>query len=261
MELVKRLLIASFFIPAILFIFYTGGIALFSFIALVVFVQTYELREIFLIKGIELSLLSIPASVFVFAAVIFYSFPQILAALLLVFILVMGKDLISGRSQGTFNRITATIFSMIYTAFFLAAVYKIRLLDSGAFLIISLISLIWITDSAAYFVGRAFGNHRGIFKASPNKSLEGYFAGVLSALIGAFAAAWIFDFTVIQAILLAVSVGIFGQFGDLFESMLKRDVGIKDSSSILPGHGGVLDRFDSLQIAAPVFYLLLLFFK
>ena len=261
MELIKRLLVALFFIPAILFIFYSGGIALAGFLALVVFVQMYELREIFLIKGIELSLLSIPASVLVFVAVIFYSFPQILAALLIVFILVMGKDLFLSRSQGILNRIAATIFSMIYTAFFMAAVYKIRLLECGAFLIISLISLIWITDSAAYFAGRTFGKHSGTFKASPNKSLEGYFAGILVALIGAFAAAWIFDFTVIQAISLAVSVGIFGQLGDLFESMLKRDAGIKDSSSILPGHGGVLDRFDSLQIAAPVFYLLLFFFK
>ena len=261
MDIIKRLLVALFFMPAILIIFYTGGIALISFLALVVFIQTYELREIFLIKEIKIPLITIPLSVLVFAVVIFYSFPEILAALLLIFILVMGKDLISGRSQGTLNRITATIFSIIYTSFFLAAVYKIRLLDSGAFLILSLISLIWITDSAAFFVGRAFGKHCGIFKASPNKSLEGYFAGILAALIGAFAASWVFDFTAIQAILLAVSVGIFGQFGDLFESMLKRDVGIKDSSSILPGHGGVLDRLDSLQMAAPVFYLLLFFFK
>ena len=261
MELVKRILVAILFMPAILFIFYAGDIALVSFLALVVFVQIYELREIFLKKGIVIPLIIIPAGVLVFIAVIFYSFPQILATLLIVFILVMGKDIISGRSQGSLNRVAATIFSIIYTSFFLASVYKIRLLDCGALLIISMISLIWITDSAAYFVGNTFGKHREIFKASPNKSLEGYIAGILAAFIGAYAAAWIFDFTTIQAILLAISVGIFGQLGDLFESMLKRDVGIKDSSTILPGHGGVLDRFDSLQIAAPVFYLLLIFFK
>lgn len=261
MELIKRILVASFFIPAILLIFYTGDIALISFLALVVFVQMYELREIFLKKGVEMSLIIVPGGVLVFAVVTFYSFPQILAALLLVFILVMGKDLISGRSKGTLNRIAATIFSMIYTAFFLAAVYKIRLLDSGAFLILSLISLIWLTDSAAYFAGKAIGKHREIFKASPNKSLEGYSAGILMTIIGAFIAAWIFDFSIVQTISLIVSVGIFGQFGDLFESMLKRDAGIKDSSSILPGHGGVLDRFDSLQMAAPIFYLLLVFLK
>jgi phosphatidate cytidylyltransferase len=261
MELIKRLLVASFFIPAILLIFYMGDIALISFLALVVFVQMYELREIFLKKGVEMSLIIIPLSVLVFAAVIFYSFPQIIAALLLVFILVMGKDLISGRSNGSLNRIAATIFSIIYTAFFLATIYKIRILDNGVFLILSLISLIWLTDSAAYFTGRTIGKHREIFKASPNKSLEGYFAGILMTIIGAFIAARIFDFSTLQTISLIVSVGIFGQFGDLFESMLKRDAGIKDSSSILPGHGGVLDRFDSLQIAAPIFYLLLVFFK
>jgi phosphatidate cytidylyltransferase len=101
------------------------------------------------------------------------------------------------------------------------------------------------------------GKHRNIFAASPKKSIEGFISGFVAAFIAAYLLGILFGYTNVQIIAMAVAAGIFGQFGDLFESILKRDAGVKDSSNLLPGHGGILDRFDSLLIAAPVLYLLL----
>jgi phosphatidate cytidylyltransferase len=108
-------------------------------------------------------------------------------------------------------------------------------------------------------VGMNLGKHRGVFKASPKKSIEGFIGGIVFAFISAFAYKYVKDITITQAVFMAISVGFFGQFGDLIESILKRDFGVKDSGSLLPGHGGILDRFDSLMISAPAFLLMLIF--
>ncbi|NQV18486.1 MAG: phosphatidate cytidylyltransferase [Armatimonadetes bacterium] len=259
MELIKRVLIAVIFIPLILFIFYLGGFALSSLLGLIVFIQMFEFREMFIKKGITISVIMLPFSILVFISSAYFNLNMVIASLFIVFIFVSGNDLVHNKLEGSLNRISTSLFSVIYTAVFLSSVYRIRNMENGAFLILSLIALIWITDSFAYFIGRKYGKHRGIFKASPKKSLQGFLAGILFAFIGAFIIAEFTGFTIIQTLAVAISAGIFGQFGDLFESMLKRDVGIKDSSTIIPGHGGILDRFDSLLLAAPAFYLLLSF--
>jgi phosphatidate cytidylyltransferase len=128
-------------------------------------------------------------------------------------------------------------------------------------MLLGLMVTIWVTDSAAYFLGMSFGKHRNIFAASPQKSIEGFISGIIAAFITAFLLGMLFGYTNVQIIAMAVAAGIFGQFGDLFESILKRDAGVKDSSNLLPGHGGILDRFDSLLFAAPVLYLLLSLLK
>ena len=261
MELIKRIIIGVIFIPLILAIFYIGGIALSSFLGLVVFIQMYELREMLIKKGITIPILILPISIVVFITSVYCGLHKILASIFLVFILVLGNDLFKNKLEGTLSRVSSSIFSVIYTAFFLSTIYRIRMMEKGAYLILSLIVLIWITDTFAYFAGKGFGKYRGLFKASPKKSLEGFIAGVVFAFLGAVVISRFVEFTLAQTLSVAISAGIFGQIGDLFESIIKRDVGVKDSSSMIPGHGGVLDRFDSLLVAAPVFYLLLIFIK
>ncbi len=259
MELLKRVLIAIIFIPLILFIFYLGGFALSSLIGLIVFVQMFELREMFIKKDITIPVIMLPLSILVFLSSAYLNLDMVIASLFVIFILVLGNDLVRNKIEGSISRISTSLFSVIYTAVFFSSVYRIRNMENGAYLIMCLIVIIWITDSCAYFVGRRFGKDRRVFKASPKKSLQGFLAGILFAFIGSFIIAEFTGFTIIQTLAVAISAGIFGQFGDLLESMLKRDVGIKDSSTIIPGHGGILDRFDSLLIAAPVFYLILSF--
>jgi phosphatidate cytidylyltransferase len=114
----------------------------------------------------------------------------------------------------------------------------------------------WICDTAAYFVGRAIGKHKLYTAASPHKTVEGFIAGVIGAALVLPALSTVnavqprpLDYAVFPVI-----VGIFGQLGDLLESLIKREVGVKDTSTILPGHGGLLDRFDSLLLSTPFLF-------
>ncbi len=124
-------------------------------------------------------------------------------------------------------------------------------------MVISLFAIIWICDTAAFHVGSALGRHKLFPRVSPNKSWEGAVAGFVAALLAAAAAKYlVLEFlTLGSAVLIGAIVGIFGQIGDLVESLLKRDAGVKDSSTLIPGHGGVFDRFDSLLLVSPLVYL------
>jgi len=117
---------------------------------------------------------------------------------------------------------------------------------------------IWMTDTAAYFTGKFWGRHKITPAISPSKSLEGYLAGFIAAAITVpvyshfLLPSWSVSFSVLTGFVL----GVLGTIGDLFESVLKRGAGIKDSSNLIPGHGGILDRIDSLLFAFPSYYLL-----
>ncbi len=129
----------------------------------------------------------------------------------------------------------------------------------GGYTVIALFASIWVCDSAAYFAGRAFGRHKLFVRVSPNKSWEGAIAGFAAAL-GVFQLARVLVLpymSVVDALVCGGIVGVCGQIGDLAESLLKRDAGVKDSSALIPGHGGVLDRFDSLLFVAPLVFVYL----
>ena len=120
--------------------------------------------------------------------------------------------------------------------------------------VLLLFAIIWVGDSAAYYVGRAFGRHSLAAKVSPKKTIEGAAAGLIGSVVaGVFGALFLRE-PWLQVAGISAATAIAGQVGDLAESVLKRSAGVKDSSSILPGHGGILDRLDSLFFAAPVFY-------
>jgi phosphatidate cytidylyltransferase len=127
----------------------------------------------------------------------------------------------------------------------------------GGYTVISVFATIWICDTAAYFVGVSIGRHKLFESVSPKKSWEGAIAGFVFAELTMIAArALVLDYLSLgNALVLGAIVGIFGQVGDLVQSRFKRDSGVKDSSSIIPGHGGVYDRFDSLVFVAPFVYL------
>lgn len=129
-------------------------------------------------------------------------------------------------------------------------------------LIAGVFVIIWINDSFAYLSGKFLGRHKLFASVSPKKTIEGFIGGFLFAAIGAIVIAKYSQFiTIPEAIILSIVVVVFGTLGDLIESKIKRCAGVKDSGAILPGHGGMLDRLDSVIFAAPFAYLTILLFE
>lgn len=131
-------------------------------------------------------------------------------------------------------------------------------IDNGYYpnVIIFIILLIWTNDSFAYLVGKNFGKRKLFERISPKKTIEGFIGGMLfSIILGAVIGKYSDIFSIIDWVIIAVIVAVFGTFGDLVESKFKRQANVKDSGNIMPGHGGLLDRLDSLFFVAPFVYL------
>ena len=130
----------------------------------------------------------------------------------------------------------------------------------GGYAVLTVFIGVWTCDSLAYFVGSAIGKHKVFPRVSPNKSWEGSLSGLVGsfiALVLIVRAGWLPGLDYFDALMLGLITGVAGQIGDFAESLVKRDVGVKDSSNLLPGHGGAWDRLDSILFAAPLSYLYL----
>lgn len=152
----------------------------------------------------------------------------------------------------------AALLPCLYFGLPLGAMLAIRESDGPPALFLLMLTVI-VSDSAQYFTGRAFGRRKLAETISPKKTIEGAYGGVffgtlLFVVLGGY---WLPAMPLWLRVLLGVTVVALGIVGDLFESMLKRSAGVKDSSSLIPGHGGVLDRIDALLFAAPVYYIVL----
>ncbi len=173
-----------------------------------------------------------------------------------------------GKTLGSLRKVYGLV-GMAYTGILLSGFVMLRSLpgrvavppfgyaDRGAWLMLFVAMCVWASDTFAYFVGRSCGRHKLSPILSPAKTVEGALGGLAGAiLVGIFFGLWI-HIPISRAIGVGVIAGVAGQIGDLFESALKRELGIKDFGSVMPGHGGALDRFDSLLFVAPFAYLFL----
>ena len=218
--------------------------------------------------------------------IMFPSQTQLLLILLLVGVAVMSLvELFRNKGSALLN-LSATIFGMMYISMFFGTFIGIRelfipldfpmlryfssqsIIDQpvvdqvyrwGGFTVISILAVIWICDSAAFYSGTLMGKHKLFPRVSPNKSWEGAIFGFVFAIAASIAAKYlVLEYLPVSgAVVIGIIVGIAGQLGDLVESLFKRDAGVKDSSALIPGHGGVLDRFDSLLLVSPLVYLYL----
>ncbi len=174
-----------------------------------------------------------------------------------------APDRINQGLASVTTRIGAGVLGIIYIAFPISHLILIRDLEQGRFWVLFLVCIIVANDTFAYYAGKGLGKHKLSPVVSPKKTVE----GALGGLIGGVAVALIFHHFFLTHIslkeisVLAVFIGILGQLSDLFESLIKRSAGVKDSGSILPGHGGALDRIDSLIFPVPFLYYYLIYFR
>jgi phosphatidate cytidylyltransferase len=197
------------------------------------------------------------------------SFLILIPVMLIIIVLELYR-----KQEKPFDSLAHTFFSVLYTAipfsmfpfsaFSRSGLNSIlpheRIIFSPG-IIIGFFLLIWANDTGAYLSGVSFGKHKLMERISPKKTWEGFFGGLLTAiLVGWLLSGWLGVVGKLQWIIIAVIVSVAGTYGDLAESMLKRSTGVKDSGTILPGHGGVLDRFDSALFSFPLVYLFITLF-
>lgn len=185
---------------------------------------------------------------------------DLLPLLLLALIVAVGVATLAGGApdRAVLARAAIALMAPLYLGLPLGAIARVRIVDGPQ--VVSVLAVIVIaSDSAQYFLGRALGRRKLAPLVSPAKTVEGAIGGLVTgALVGALAGPrWIPHVTPASGVLLGGLVAGFGIVGDLFESLLKRGAGVKDSSTLIPGHGGVLDRVDSWLFAGPVYYVFL----
>ena len=201
-------------------------------------------------------------------ALSFINYVSLVIFILIVFlflIIILFNKKYGFNKKFSFNAIVITVFGIIYVPFLLSFIINTRNLDNGIYYVYIILIGAWSTDTCAYFAGKFFGKRKLIPSISPKKTVE----GALGGIIGCTAASFVFgkivlingfiDIFIYHFIVIGALNGVIAQLGDLSASVIKRHVNIKDFGKIMPGHGGVLDRFDSVLFIAPFVYFYVYF--
>lgn len=212
------------------------------------------------------------ANLLVFGACIYFQLTEIMlgiskndvfwfSVILLSCVFLLFISELFRTSEKPIENIATSLLSLFYIGIPCGLLVTISIGNEGDYLpwnVLYLFFFIWASDTGAYFSGRALGRHKLFERISPNKTIEGFIGGLIaSALVGIAAHHFLGGISLISWMCIGAFVSITSTLGDLFESMLKRQSDVKDSGNILPGHGGILDRFDSTLISAPIYWVLL----
>lgn len=176
-----------------------------------------------------------------------------------LFLLLLLRLFFAAAPSGCMSEIGPLSAGFMYIAGLLSFQWFLRETDLGLKYIFLLYISVWFSDSAAYYIGTSMGKNKLSPKISPNKTVEGAFGSVFGGVLGTLLAKFIFSIPGLSmgaAILIGATMGVTAMIGDLIESMFKRDAGVKDSSSFIPGHGGILDKLDGMLVSGPVLYFI-----
>lgn len=242
--------------PVVLGAILIGPWAVLALVLVVVGVAAYELAE-------ALHPLPFPAALGAGVAPVLLSIPYGIQGVLAGALLGLPWALfwLAGRPEArTLRALLAILLMALWVGAPMAHIGLLSQLPNGVLLILIAVVGPWISDSGAYFAGRFFGRHPLFPNLSPNKTIEGAIGGLLlTMLVVGWVTAAFLGFSAYQATVFGAAVSLFSQSGDLFESILKRILDLKDLGNFLPGHGGMLDRIDSLLFTAPAVYYISMF--
>jgi phosphatidate cytidylyltransferase len=276
--LAKRVLVVVILLPIGLALIYLDGWAYTGMVALILGLAAWEYARLFRAGGYK------PATYLIVAASVLLPLARGWVAFSLDGLILGGFVLVSmayhvfayerGRDQAATD-FAITIAGGVYLGFVGSYLVSLRNLPEGLWWVLLALPSVWLADSGAYFIGRSFGRHKMSKRVSPKKSWEGYFGGIVVGIIGTALLAMLWQYlagqwpaklesasliTPLNGAVLGLILSVFTVLGDLGESMIKRQVGVKDSGSLLPGHGGVFDRIDSWLWAGIISYFVVFYF-
>jgi phosphatidate cytidylyltransferase len=267
--LLPRILTALIGIPLVIYCIHLGGVVYMTFILVIIVLSLYEYRLILKLGGKPVNIISL----FIFGLItaltavlsrydIMLGHFDNLVPMAISFIIlgVLAIEVITPHRS--IERMAFTLLGVFLIPWNLSYLINIRDISTiGLKLTFILFITVWMCDTGAYFIGKMLGKHKLSPSVSPKKTWEGAIAGLITAIIVSVWLKHLFklDITNYTAAVLGIVVGTAGQIADLAESIIKRSSNVKDSSNLLPGHGGVLDRFDSYILLAPIYYYTFLF--
>lgn len=257
----NRLISSTLFILLVIFTIFIAPTWFFSLVAITLiglalyeFYTMVEKKEIFVYRyfGIILGIL-VPLTIYLKMGGLIQDIEPLLIVIISLFTVMV--QLTRRDNKEALRRMSVTLFGILYISWFFSFIIKIKFLAHGELLCAFLILVTKGGDIGAYIVGSSMGRHALIPRISPKKSVEGLVGGLIFSFLVAIFFKPFLDFVPFSHILISgVLLGVLGQMGDLSESLIKRDCGVKDASMIFPGLGGALDVLDSLLFTTPVFY-------
>ena len=253
------------FVPLLIFLSWIGGLGFLALVAVQVTIGLIEFYGMMRGRGLRpYRRLGVLASLALLWICYDHHVPYVGFLTTAVLLLVLALELRRPEARQRVEDIAVTCFGVLYVGWLSAHLVLLRELpwragtgyDQGASYVLLAFFVTWSCDTGAFAIGRLFGRNRPWSRISPRKSVEGSVGGLVAAVVaGLIARAWFAPFLRLgDALAIGLLVGVFAQVGDLVESLLKRDASHGDSSDIIPGHGGILDRFDSLYFGAPIVY-------
>lgn len=258
----RRIVTAVILVPLIIaYIYYLPSFPYFFILLLIV--AMVSMMEFFIMYNVRRSLY-IPAIFLgggLFYIICLYP-ERVVDALFAVISIILLIRLISITSpSGSVREMGIIGIGFLYITIFLSFQWFLRDDIMGSQHILLLYGSVWTADSTAYYIGTHLGKRKLYPSVSPNKTVEGVVGSIIGGAIGALIITAIFynieSYTILKALVIGIILGTVSVIGDLVESMFKRDAGVKDSSNIIPGHGGLLDKIDGVLLAGPVLYLVL----
>jgi phosphatidate cytidylyltransferase len=239
----KRIIVALFIVPILVaWIYFLPPFP--YFLALLVGVGMLAMREFYVMYGVSQKL-------------------SVDAIFLVFFLILFLRIVVIKTPSGSMSDIGPLGVGLLYICGFLSFQWLLRTEDYGMEYLLLLYASVWIADSMAYYIGTYMGRNKLYPAMSPNKTIEGALGSIIGGAISALSATLILDIpglTVSNSLFIGAILGTATVIGDLIESMFKRDAGVKDSSNLIPGHGGILDKIDGLLVAGPVLYFVMRYF-
>lgn len=260
----KQRLISGIILVIIAFVtLYYGGFLTFAVVAGISLIGDYELLRVIRQEKSALAVATYTASI-LYYVLLLMDLQRYILPLVLLFLVVLLAIYVFTFPRYEISHVAISFFGLFYVTVMLSYIYQIRMLDNGGFKVTLLFLAAWGNDTLAYCAGRLFGKHKMSPVLSPKKTIEGAVggvagAGLLGAIYGLICNYFIterFNMVLGFAVLCAVG-GLISIVGDLAASAIKRNYDVKDYGNLIPGHGGILDRFDSIIIIAPIIYYLL----